>query len=124
MIGPSEFFEKVSVDIGGTLPTTARGNKNFVIIKNYATGPMFWYPCKFKSEMLKVVTDFRTWIELQFKSKPRRITSGDELRSNSFAGWFKETRISGSLHFPILQRTGHVHCHGSCSVGHEGCEAS
>ena len=93
MSRPSVFLEKISVDIGGPLPTTARGNRIFILMKDYATGLMFWYSCKFKSEIFGTVTGFVTWIELQTGMKLKRITSGDELRSKLFDAWFKKTGV-------------------------------
>ena len=60
MTKPIVFLEKVSIDIGGPLFITARGNKIFVLIKDYATGMLFWYACKFKSELYIIFVNFVT----------------------------------------------------------------
>lgn len=90
---PTVFVQKISVDIGGPLPTTARGNKIFILIKCQATGMMFWYAKKLKSEIFKVVTDFVTWVERQTGHKVKIIVSGGELQTNAFKTWFAETGI-------------------------------
>ena len=93
MTKPKRFLEGISVDIGGPLPTTWRGNKIFVLLKCEATGMLFWYACKHKSEIFHIVVDFRTWAELQTGLKILYFRGGGELNTGAFLGFYKETGV-------------------------------
>ena len=54
------FLKKINVDIKDSFSITAKNNKIFVFIKNYVTNLMFWYICKFKFELYKIVINFVT----------------------------------------------------------------
>ena len=66
MTKPIVFLEKVSIDIERPLFITARGNKIFVFIKDYVTGMLFWYVCKFKFELYIIFVNF-VWFELSVR---------------------------------------------------------
>ena len=55
---------------------------------------MWFYLCKSKAEIFKIVKNFKTFIELQVSDcKIRVIRADDEFLSNAFKDWFKETDI-------------------------------
>ena len=59
-ISLKDFLGHINVDIGTGLPTTARGSKHFVLIKNDKWDMMWIYCCKDKSEIFKTVVEFKT----------------------------------------------------------------
>ena len=87
------FLTKIHVDIGGSLSTTWRGNKIFVLIKCDGTGMLFIYSSKLKSQIYSIVVEFRIWAELQSGKKLKIVKFGGELLTNAFNNWFKEIGV-------------------------------
>ena len=89
-----EFIWKINVDIDTDLPTTFRGNRHFVLLKCDVIEFMWFYLCKSKAEIFRIVKNFKTFIELQVSDcKIRVIRADDEFLSNAFKDWFKKTDI-------------------------------
>ena len=87
------FLGRIHVDIQGPLPTTFRGKRYFLLIKNDASGMFFVYTMRTKDEILPIFKAFKTWIEKQTGKQIKRIRAGGELRSNAFDDWFEEIGI-------------------------------
>ena len=98
-----EFIWKINVDIDIDLPTTFRGNRHFVFLKCDVIEFMWFYPCKSKAEIFRIVKDFKTFIEFQASDcKIRVIRADDEFLSNVFKDWFKETGIQWKQSAPYI----------------------
>ena len=59
-----EFIWKINVDIDTDLLIIFRGNRHFVLLKCDVIEFMWFYFCKSKAEIFKIVKNFKTFIEL------------------------------------------------------------
>ena len=98
-----EFIWKINVYINIDLPITFRDNRHFVLLKCDVIEFMWFYLCKSKAEIFIIVRNFRTFIEFQASDcRIRMIREDDELQSNAFNDWFKETDIQWKQSAPHI----------------------
>ena len=89
-----EFIWKINVDIDIDLSIIFRDYRHFVLLKCDVIEFMWFYSCKHKAEIFKIVKNFKTFIEFQASNcKIRVIRENDEFLSNVFKDWFKKIDI-------------------------------
>ena len=90
----TEFIWKINVDIDTGLSIIFRGYHHFVLLKCDVIEFMWFYSCKHKAKIFKIVKNFKMFIEFQISDcKMRVIREDDEFLSNVFKDWFKKTDI-------------------------------
>ena len=90
----TEFIWKINVDIDIGLSIIFRDYRHFMLLKCDVIEFMWFYFCKYKAEIFKIVKNFKTFIELQTSDcKIRVIQENDEFLNNVFKDWFKKIGI-------------------------------
>ena len=89
-----EFIWKINVDIDTDLSIIFRDYRHFVLLKCDVIEFMWFYLCKHKAEIFKIIKNFKTFIELSVSNcKIRVIRKDSEFLSNVFKDWFKKIDI-------------------------------
>ena len=89
-----EFIWNINVDIDTDLLITFRNYRHFILLKCEVIEFMWFYFYKCKAEIVKILKDFKTFIELQaLNCKVCVIWEDDKLQSKAFNDSFKKTDI-------------------------------
>ena len=89
-----KFIWKINVDIDIDLFIIFRDNRHFVFLKCDVIEFIWFYFCKNKAEIFKIIKNFKTFIEFQvLDCRIRVIWKNDEFQNNIFNNWFKEIDI-------------------------------
>ena len=78
------FANRFNIDIDTNLSVTSRDNQHFVLAKDDVYDMMFFFSCKHKFEIFKIIVNLKTYVKTQKNCKLKRIRADYELFSKEF----------------------------------------